>query len=415
MEKKSLVSLEEKKSAVESSLYELSRFEPFYAGLIQELNIKFDPRIPTAGLVYNDKTLDFEIWFNTEFFMGLAAQERAAVLLHECLHFSHKHFLRTDLEEFKKDAMMYNIAMDMSINQYIRNLPGNCVDVKKFKYDDGTPFPLLRPFEEYYELLKKNQKHNFTKGKGKGKGEGDNPQPGDSLHGQPLDEHNWNDLTEEQKRKMLEEAKRICERAIEKINYGFDQVPDSIKDLIKEIEQKLKEIDYKAILRNCIKKSLSIADRESTWNRPNKRYGVFSPGSRMAKIPFLNIYVDTSGSISYNELSEFIKVIEGFLRAGSKRCNLGLWHTALYYMKPFKLAENLKEKEIEQGGTDVSPVMAHIKKNKPNLSIILTDGYYGNINELPKDQILWIITKEGCFDHPLKSIGKTIKLEGIVS
>jgi hypothetical protein len=61
--------------------------------------------------------------------------------------------------------------------------------------------------------------------------------------------------------------------------------------------------------------------------------------------------------------------------------------------------------------------MKRILEDKPDLSIILTDGCYGDVpvegwlrpgEKFP--QLLWIISKDGDVNHPLKRFGETIKI-----
>jgi len=126
------------------------------------------------------------------------------------------------------------------------------------------------------------------------------------------------------------------------------------------------------------------------------------------------MYVDTSGSISYKELNEFLDVIDGFLKQGTKTCTLALWNTDIYYNKKYKVNSRITEREIMSGGTDPDPVLDHISKTKPELSIILTDGFYDRtrVNIKTKD-IIWIISEGGQIQHPNAHLGKTIPMKGI--
>jgi predicted metal-dependent peptidase len=129
------------------------------------------------------------------------------------------------------------------------------------------------------------------------------------------------------------------------------------------------------------------------------------------------MYIDTSGSISYRELNEFLDIVDGFLKQGTKTCTLNLWHTDLYYSKKYKLKNRLKQADLESGGTDPDPVLDKIAKDRPELAIILTDGYYsgyrGSVKKLNGIDIIWIISEGGSMDHSNKDIGKTIPMKGI--
>jgi predicted metal-dependent peptidase len=397
------ISEQDKQRAIQSAIYYLTSSQPFYGGLLQELVMKFTNRVPTAGITFNKNMNQYEIHINPDFFCNLSTNQRVAVLHHEILHFTNKHLFRLPfLSASEEDRSLYNMAGDMAINQYITDLPEGCIDVKDWNCEVGNPptlegFPKLQSMETYYELLKDNQKNNKEQ------------------HNKykPFDEHDWEKLDEDTKQKMLEEARKVLNRTIEKTSFSHTSIPDSIKDLLSEIEVMSAKINYKQILKQVIKRKVSASDRENTWKRPNKRYGIAAPGTRVGMLPKLSMFVDTSGSISHIEMNQFLDIISGFLKAGSRECQLILWHTSIYSKKKFRLMDKVVDKEIESGGTDINCVLQEIKISNPNLSIILTDGYYESSSIKPDSEIIWVISKGGNIDHPLKNLGKTVLLEGI--
>lgn len=403
-----MISNDDQQKALQSALYYLCSSQPFYGSLLQELTLRYTSHVPTAGITFDKTQTQFEVLLNPEFFCTLDLDQRVAVLHHEILHFTNQHLFRLPfLTSSEEERSLYNIAGDMSINQYIPNLPAGVVDVKdwfeespgKTKKDPPvkTPFPTLQSMETYYELLKNNKdanKKNFKEHK-------------------PFDVHDWEALDSETKSKMLEETKKILNRTIEKTSYSHSTVPNSIKDLLEEIEVLGSAINYKQILKQVIKRNVSATDRTSTWNRPNKRYGVAAPGTKIGMLPKLSMYCDTSGSISHTELNEFLNIVDGFLGTGVRECTLVLWHTGIYYKKKYRISQTLTKQEIESGGTAIDCVLGDIKKHSPNLSIILTDGHYDSSTITPTSEILWIISRGGNMNHPLKKLGKTITLEGL--
>lgn len=408
----------DKKNALQNAIYKLTLSEAFYGNLLQELTIKYTQQVPTAGITFNQKASQYEIYINPSYFLSLTNQERVAVFQHEVLHFTNKHLFRLpflDANISNEDKKMYNIAGDMAINQFIKDLPKGCVDVKEWKLDDGSLFPTYQNMENYNELIKAEKKKQKENGKDQGEGKGGKGTRGNVNEQmekyREFDQHMWDSLDEETKKKMLEEAKKLIKRTVEKTSYSHSIIPDSVKDLLDEIDKLSFGINYKQILKSILKRTVCSTEREATWKRPNKRYGTYSPGSKIGNLPQLSMYVDTSGSISINEMNEFFNIISGFLRVGARHCLLGLWHTSLYYKKRFKLNGQLAKEDLESGGTSVTPTLEDIKKTNPNLSIILTDGYYDNSSVKPTSEIIWIISKGGNKDHPLKNIGKTILLE----
>jgi predicted metal-dependent peptidase len=213
---------------------------------------------------------------------------------------------------------------------------------------------------------------------------------------------------------MLQEAKKVITRSVEKAYKDYSTLPDSVKDLLKSIDAHIKKLNYKALLRHAIKKTLTTQDRTTTWHRPNKRYGSYAPGTTYDKAPYINVYIDTSGSISHTELNEFLAVMDGFLRNSAKKCNLGLWHTELYSMKKWKLNNSFDKNNVQSGGTDPLCVFKHMEETKPNLSIILTDGCFGKTRIDLTQKVIFVISKGGEVNHPYHDYGKTVKMEGLI-
>ena len=100
---------------------------------------------------------------------------------------------------------------------------------------------------------------------------------------------------------------------------------------------------------------------------------------------------------------------------------LNMFHTANYYREEYKRGQRIKREDIQSGGTCLEESMRSIAKHRPDLSIVLTDGYYGNVNtqkmvgangQFPN--CVYIISKEGTTDHGMKNDknAKTVKIPG---
>src|SRR6266700_4349565 len=201
-----VIPLFKKKNALESSLYEFFRTDPFYASFLQEIAIQYNEQIPTAAMTYNKEKNEFKMLLNPNFFTSLELQQRVAILHHETLHFMNQHLFRFFQEGLSEDEEKKQmIATDLAINQYINNLPSGGAELKMFKQmvnGKVEPFPEKKPADVYLELLKDEKNQEVNK---------------DALGKfQGTDEHMWGDLSEDEKERMLTEAKKIVERTIEK-------------------------------------------------------------------------------------------------------------------------------------------------------------------------------------------------------
>lgn len=404
------------KEMLSQIVYQMLEDDAFLGTLLQQMDVRCSPPITEDDkrapgyLSYNTKTQKFQIYLNSEYLEKMTLDQRVGLFQHEVSHFAYGHpFQQIDPNEDMQVKKRRNISQDMQINQYVRAIPTGGVDVKDWKKKDGSPFPLYQSSHDYFTLINQELKEQQAAG-GKNKGNVE-----EMLEGYGNLDHQYTEvkLTEDQMKDMLEEGKKVVKRTLEKTSQSHTTLPQHLQDLLQLIEAKTSGLNYKALLRSAFKRSLSSKDRERTWTRPNKRYGVYSPGSREEKLPKAAFFNDTSGSISIQEQNDYLKIMDEFLKVGSSQCVLAFWHTALYYKKPYRRGKVITKDIIQSGGTDPSCVVKDIKDNKYDLAIILTDGYYDKCDVKVETPVIWIISKGGNKDHPMKHLGITILLEGL--
>lgn len=403
---------------MEQSIYKLMELQPFIGNVIQLLQVYPSYQIPTMGIAFNKGKQTFELLVNPLFLYSLKDTHRVGVLIHEIYHKTFGHVFRmyehkfTEVKEssvennseeiqkqinkLMKEKMTLNIAMDLVVNQYIdpELLPNSDDDKKK----DGN---------------------NGNGGDGKGeKKSGKGEKCDGQCSGQGYSsEHFWqtNGATEKE---LMEATEDLVKRSYTKMTNGYDKLPQQIKDMLNYIDNKIKKINYRGILLSAMKKSLPANNPESTWARKNKRYGYLAPGRKVGEQPKLHIFIDTSGSISVEEVNEFLGIVGEFLQVGAPKCKLSFFNTTTYLTKTFKKGDKLLPGDIQSGGTDLGHSLKMIADTNPNLSIILTDGYYSHVEvkefvgqrQFPKT--IFLISSGGTVDHPFKKYTwqKTIKI-----
>jgi predicted metal-dependent peptidase len=445
---KEFVSVELKSQCLATVIYECcTKTHQFMGAVLQSLTINYSHQLPTAGILFNTDAKHWEMLINPYFFCKkLNAEQRKAVLLHELSHILHKHPLRVPfLKISPRKRILMNIAADMAINQFIKNLPDGCPQCTPYNPDVPSKCPnemcpgrgiFLRdfydidektkaripwkgnqPMENYYEkLLQRFEDPEDGDGSGGSDGNaGGGADSGDLP--QTIDEHLWDNGAADEK-DMLDATEELAKRAMVKARLDYDSLPGAVKELLEDIKARRAELNYKQLIMSAMKRHASGHDRDNTWTRPSKRYGNKARGTKVGQLPKLEIYLDSSGSISIEELNGFLEIVDQFLRVGSRKCNLGFFHTALYRFEKYKMNQKVKREDIESGGTDLTPVMQQILQNKADLSIIVTDGCYGDVHaeswmrpgeKFP--QTLFVISKDGVVDHPLKRFGtETIKI-----
>jgi predicted metal-dependent peptidase len=259
---------------------------------------------------------------------------------------------------------------------------------------------------------------SMNQGKGQGQGKGDGSGSGKGLPRQ-FDTHNWDSAAEESE--VLDATEDLVKRAMVKNSMSYDELPGHIKDLLADIKSRKAELNYKALILSAIKRSATGTDRKHSWTRRNRRYGFKSPGTKEGDLPKLHLYLDTSGSISTEELTEFLAVVDEFLKVGSRKCEINLFSDNNYFNDKYKLGDrNAIDKirrSVSMGGTCLESSMKQMLAKKGDLAIVITDGYYGKVGyeawlkpgqRFP--QVLWVISNGGTPDHPMKDLGQTVKI-----
>jgi len=466
-----------KKQALQTAIYSIIDSSPFVGNVLQCLDINYSMELPTAGVSYDNRGRKFVMLINPHTFCNVwDKDQRKAVLMHELSHITHKHLLRMPFMQLPPERRAFmNIAADMSINTNIPNLPkgcdqcndqgpcpnelcpGKCIDVVDYyDVDDNevqTPWPANRPFEYYYhKLIEKYKdqepgkcgqcgKPNDGQGEGDNKGgcgsEGDGEEggsggcggsggggegeeqcscPGQRGMPQEFDSHNWETGAEESD--LLDAAEDLMKRTMQKTSTSFSTLPKHIQELLQDIETQRAELNYKALILSAIRRHATGVDRKHTWTRKSKRFGVLAPGTKVGNLPKLDVYIDTSGSISIEEANEFLGITDEFLKVGTRKCSLNLFHTEVYGQRQYKIRQHIERDEFQSGGTDLDPVVKAAIKRKSDLVIVLTDGYYSDVDFENKylkagqsaPQFLWVISKDGTEDHPLRRLGATVKI-----
>lgn len=424
----------EKREVLELAINSIIRFKPFYGNFLVLLSVSYDSSIPTLCVTADAVKDTIKIKINPIFFIRKvkSTQSRAALLLHEISHVIHGHFLRHNFAGLtRQQAKISGIAADIAINQYIDHLPCGCDECNpdKIKFHNKLggfecSSPLCPSFGYYpesikikeggqYVCLKKEETYEYYFNKIKEAYEQEKRDPGSEGSiskeiAEAIDSEDdfhisfGDDGVDNLVGDIIES---LIKRAIQKTSDQSEDGISSAKDLVNYISKKKKGLNYKKILLLAIKKSVSGVDRTHTWTRRNKRYGFQAPGTKMDELPLLSMFLDTSGSITQEEMSTFLGVVDGFLKVGARKCTINLFNTTNYHKQAYKAGDKKIFDYLSVGGTDLTDSLMVVAKENPNLSIFLTDGYYPMVdvkafkkNGFPK--VVFVISSDGSVDHP---------------
>lgn len=435
---------------------ELMLKEPFYGLFLITLNKVWNNKIDTAGVSKNG--INAQLAINPIFWENLSSEYRVGILKHELLHIAFHHL---SLRDKYKDHTLFNIAADLEINQFIDRayLPGGNypdkqtyeADLKifmdevkrKIKAGECTPeegraemlkLPMralfLEDFKElnldtkagtdyYYKELLKAQKckpgstghcpflsgltDGDGDGNGNGKGEGGNSDPREPHHAHTT----WKEFED-----MSQAEKKLIEK---QIDYQLKSVADQVKKSRGYIPGEIRgyvdglfnetppKFDWKGYLRRFIGGSVKTYTKKSR-TKPSIRFEG-QPGIRIKPKNNVLVAIDTSGSVSNDELVEFFSEIHHMHKTGVEitviQCD-----TQISSIKEYKKPEDGKIEITGRGGTSFQPVIDYYNENQRKFSCLVyfTDGEACNPDPKPRGRMLWTLSErsymEGIEDFP---------------
>jgi predicted metal-dependent peptidase len=390
--------------------------EPYYGFFLIMLNKVWNNNIPTAGV--SKHNINFQLAINENFWESLTDNTRKGLLKHELLHIAFNHL--TIYFDFA-DRKMANIAMDMEINQYIDYewLPEGGVDI-----DNYPELCLDRKAgcRYYYKMLKKAQKEKEEKGSsgsekfdnlcdkldGKpGESESGEGEPGETQDGLP-DHSTWEEfegLSESEKGLMEKQVQKILSDAKDMTEKKRGTVPGEIEGVIIIDDIKPAKFNWKGYIKRFNGTSTKVYTKKLR-RKENKRYSD-NPGLKLKTRQHLLLGIDTSASVSNDELMEFMNEMHHIYRCGTDitiiQCD-----TQIKSIKPYKGEKDLVVHG--RGGTQFDPVLNYLNENiKTYTSLIyFTDGECCS-SVKPKVPTLWVLSERSQLNNSLP--GKVIKLE----
>lgn len=380
----------------------LQKTSPFFAYLVS--NLKFVEVENKEELSSMGVDSEGNCYYNPEFIMKLRDKELHGVLAHEVLHVVFEHMTRgIELESQE----LFNVACDMVINDI---LVTNDFDLPRFNEKNSVnliPYNHSCDFmgvevedldkktaeQVYRELLKK------LGDKGKIKYVG-------------FDEHKQGKkkTREERKQQQGKWKRTLAEASTFARQKG--KLPDGLNLLIDDLLNE--KVDWKQLLYKYITRTLPF---DYTYSRPSKKSiscGVYMPSVLRESIEIV-VSLDTSGSISKKELTEFLTEINGIAKSFN---NLNMKLIVCdSEIKDVYTIGNGHDKEISKlkirggGGTSHIPVYDYVKAEIPNTRLLInfTDGWtdYPKYEEV---KTLWVICKDGVREENM-SWGEVIKLK----
>ena len=382
---------------------ELMLKEPYYGFFLLMLNKLWNERVPTAGVSKNG--INYQLCINEEFWMGLSEDHKLGLLKHELLHIAFGHL--TTFSKFN-NKLLANIAMDMEINQYIYEswLPTGGININDY---EDLNLDRRAGCIYYYEKLK-DAKDEKDKTGTSGDANFDNlcDKMDNDSDGSLCDHSTWEDfenLTEAEKKLIEKQLNRVLTDSKNLTVKSRGRVPGEIDSKIVLEEVTAAKFNWRAYVRRFTGISTKIFTKKIR-RKENKRYDE-NPGLKIKMKQHMLLGIDTSGSVSNEELSEFMNEIHHIYKAGVDitiiQCDSRIQSIEPYVGK-YELTIS------GRGGTEFDPVLEYYNTNSGKYTslVYFTDGEC-NSTVQPKGNVLWVLSERSELNPNLP--GKVIKLE----
>lgn len=368
---------------LEKPIYNLLQTQPFYANFILASRIVLNsPKVERAAASIRNNEIVF--YFNPDWYSTLTTLEQVAILQHEVLHILLDHCnLRS---QFSGNHKAKNISMDCAINQFINNLPENCVTLESLEELCEKKLRPKETWEYYYEHLKQAVEDYQN-------GQGDDH---DMMDGDPND--SWTDAI----KKAI-----IRDQAAKAMKASAGIVPDGLESILSQLNQPPK-VNWKQQLRNLIASARSVNTKSSRL-KTHRRFELDQPGKKKKRELVLGVCTDSSGSISDEQYIEFMNEIESI----SKNTSITyLVHAdcevqKVDVIKGGKAKSGVLSKRHGNGGTAYQPAINECVKYKCNAIVYFGDFDTSDTPTNPGVPFIWV----GVGDQkPPADFGRVIRL-----
>lgn len=309
------------------------------------------------------------LFYNPKWFEKLTDMERIGFLAHEVLHVVFLHITRRN----ERDATKWNVACDYAINNYLVAegfiLPkGGLVDPQ---YNDMTA-------EAIYSMLPEQSSKLLDPGKCGG-----------------VMDHPGTDGTSG-KTSAIEAGLTVAIHQAAESAKAQGKLSSTMESVISDITDP--KVDWKAVLARFLR---SNNKSDFTWVRPNRRFiarGMYLPSLHNPCLEEIVVAVDTSGSISDDELTQFTTETSYILhelapeRVQFLQCDAEVQNATEYTRESLPLKVTYEGR----GGTRFRPVIDYVNENYPNAAalVYLTDLESDDFGDKPHYPVLWITTNQ---------------------
>lgn len=397
--------------------------QPFFGSIALKLKVVESDHFETMA------TDGVTLHYNPEFVLEQKGDELKSVVAHEVMHIALKHHLR----QGERDHWEWNEACDYAVNPILDDcgftLPKDCLLDKAFAGKSA---------EEIYKLRGKRkpppQEGGGQPGQGQGtgspqQGAGSPPQGasqpgnGEGDADSKVDGSKQPEPAQSQPLPPSEDPGRMGEvlpspagtgeadlaKADQEVQIALAQaaqaaraagsMPASLERFVKAVLEP--EASWEELLHEFVSYSLK---NDYRWNPPNRRYiaqGLYLPSARSDEVGPIVVAVDTSGSVSKDQLEQMAAEIYDISETVKpERIHVVYCDAKVKNSEEFQYGEVIETLDAKGGGgTLFQPVFDWVEEQgiEPQCLIYMTDMAASDVSRItePDYPVLWACTYAG--------------------
>lgn len=368
---------------IENAIYDLLQNEPFFANFLLGCQIVYNiPEVKTAACTFRQNKIVFA--FNTDFFGALKKVEKSAVIKHEIMHVLLDHIGNRSYGP--ENRMAKNLAMDCAINQYIKNLPGDCVTLERMSKLCEKELLPYETWEYYYHQLKDAAEDNGGQ-----------------------HDHDFMDGDGEESESSSAMKKAVIKDLIEKsLRSSAGKVPQGLSGVISELN-KAGKVNWKQQLRNIISSARAVTTKPHRL-KTHRRFELEQPGRKKERKLILGVCVDSSGSVSDESFAKFMTEVYNISKMTTKTF---LIHADCEVQKVEVIKNGKAKAEVlnqrhGNGGTAYQPAIDECKKRSCDVIVYFGDMDSADTPTNPGIPFIWVRVGQ---QNPPGNFGKIIDLD----
>lgn len=394
---------------------------PYLSTLLFNLKIVETQEIST--LAVDD---GWRMYYSPAFVMAQTPEALATMVLHEALHCVHQHGPRfRALAQSSEFHVAWNSAGDVGINHVLdeAKMPWDGFEPLRFKdlskFEVHTEMSTEKIYFTIVEYINQNP-DEFSEQSDCGSVVGGKPRGYEiprNNSDNPAIKSDQQDVIRDQVAQDIINFAR---------NKGVGSMPGSLLRWAQDLLEP--KIDWRKALAGAFRSSLAtiLGRRDYVYTRPSRRQSAMKAGSheiilpsmRKPAPPAIAIIVDTSGSISSDEITVFLSEVDGIVKANgiSQGVTVIPCDAAVGEVQKLRSRGAITSLRLQGGGgTDMGVGISAARQLRPTpkIIVVLTDGFTPWPDTLPKgveSMIVCLTVVESIKTTP--SWAKTILIEG---